>query len=90
MFSDYDLIPTLLTALEDASQSKADMAAETLMELVGQLYEEHVHGDENGSRRDPQWALPARGFLPGDFGAAIRPAQAAGSNRGVFALGKFR
>ena len=55
MFSDYDLIPTLLTALEDSSQSKADTAAETLMQLAVQLYEETAHPHENGAPRDMQW-----------------------------------
>jgi HEAT repeat protein len=55
MFSDYDLIPTLLTAMEDSSQSKADTAAETLMQLAVRLYDEAAHPDENSARRDTQW-----------------------------------
>ena len=55
MFSDYDLIPTLLTVLEDTSQSKADTAAETLMQLAVRLYDELAHPGENSARRDPQW-----------------------------------
>jgi hypothetical protein len=55
MFSDYDLISALLTVLEDSPQSKADTAAETLMQLAVQLYEEAAHPDENSARRDLQW-----------------------------------
>jgi hypothetical protein len=55
MFSDYDMLPTLLTALEDELQWKADLAAETLTKLVGQLYEQHARGEQTDSRSDPQW-----------------------------------
>ena len=55
MFGDYDLLPTLLTVVEDSSQSKADAAAKTLMQLAMQIYDEAAHGDESGARRDPQW-----------------------------------
>ncbi|MGA2798716.1 MAG: HEAT repeat domain-containing protein [Thermoguttaceae bacterium] len=55
MFGDYDLIPTLLTVLEDTSQSKSDTAAEALMQLAVQLYDEVAHPGENGARRDLQW-----------------------------------
>ena len=55
MFSDYDLIPTLLTILEDASQLKVSKGAETLMQLAMQLYDEVAHADKNNSTRDPQW-----------------------------------
>lgn len=55
MFHDYDLIPTLLTALEDASRTKADKAAETLSQLAVGLYDELAIPSENKTRRDPQW-----------------------------------
>jgi hypothetical protein len=55
MFSNFDLIPTLLTMLEDPSKAKADMAAETMMQLASQLYEELAHPDESGARNDLQW-----------------------------------
>jgi HEAT repeat protein len=55
MFSDYDLIPTLLTVLEDRWQWKVDRAAETMMQLATQLYDEISHPDESNPRRDLQW-----------------------------------
>ncbi len=55
LFSNFDLIPTLLTVLEDRLQPKADRAAETMMQLAAQLYDEIAHPGENGVRRDPQW-----------------------------------
>jgi HEAT repeat protein len=55
MFSNYDLIPTLLTALEDASPSKANPAAETLLQLAMQLYEEIAHPGANSALDDVQW-----------------------------------
>ncbi len=55
MFSDYDLIPTLLTMLEDTTRSKADTAAETLMQLAVQLNDEVAHFNEDAARRDLQW-----------------------------------
>jgi hypothetical protein len=55
MFSDYDLIPTLLTILEDASQLKVSKGAETLTQLAMQLYDEVAHSEKNNSTRDPQW-----------------------------------
>jgi HEAT repeat protein len=55
MFREYDLIPTLLTAMEDNSRAKADIAAETLLQLVMQLYDELAHPGEANTRRDPQW-----------------------------------
>jgi hypothetical protein len=55
MFSDYNLIPTLLAVLEDPSQSKADRAAETLMQLAMQLYGELAHPGEDSADRDLKW-----------------------------------
>jgi len=55
MFGNYDMFPTLLTAMEDSSQPKADMAAETLMQLAVQLYDELAHPDESRAQHDPQW-----------------------------------
>jgi HEAT repeat protein len=53
-FCEYDLIPTLLSVLEDRSKANADMAAETLLKLVGQLYEELSAPRDYTHRRDPQ------------------------------------
>ncbi|MGA2059823.1 MAG: HEAT repeat domain-containing protein [Thermoguttaceae bacterium] len=55
MFSNFDLIPTLLTVLEDPSKSKADRAAETMTQLASQLYDELAHPGESGARQDLQW-----------------------------------
>ena len=51
---EYDLIPTLLSALEDLDHVHADLLSETLSDLVGQLYEE-LEGRRNPlDRRDPK------------------------------------
>jgi hypothetical protein len=55
MFSNFDLIPTLLTALESPSQSKVEMASATLMKLIDQLCGELSRGEEGGGRSDLQW-----------------------------------
>ncbi|MGW8257679.1 MAG: hypothetical protein ACWGMZ_09360, partial [Thermoguttaceae bacterium] len=54
MFHDFNLIPTLLTALENAPRDKAELTIETLMQLSDLLYEELIHPNENSVRRDPQ------------------------------------
>jgi HEAT repeat protein len=54
MFGDFDLIPTLLIMLEDQSQEKAELAAQTMLQLATQLYEQLAHPDESSSR-DLQW-----------------------------------
>jgi len=53
-FHEYDLIATLLSALEDRTRPNADLAAATLLELVGQLYSELCDGGDHAQRRDPQ------------------------------------
>ncbi len=55
MFGDFNLIPTLLIILEDRHQSKADRAADSMMQLTSQLYDLLARGDESSPRRDPQW-----------------------------------
>ena len=55
MFSDFDLISTLLIMLEDPSQAKADRAAQTMVQLASQLYGQLAHPDETGARPDLQW-----------------------------------
>jgi hypothetical protein len=55
MFRDYDLIPTLLTVIEDPSKSKVEMAIDTLMQLIVQLEEDGVGPLENARQRDPHW-----------------------------------
>ncbi len=51
---EYDLIATLLNVLEDQTSDHADLAAATLWELVGLLYEEMAGTGEGSNRRDPQ------------------------------------
>ena len=53
-FREYDLIPTLLRALEDAMHPNASLAAKTLLELVEALYEELAGTRDPSDRRDPQ------------------------------------
>lgn len=54
LYREYDLIPVLLTVLEDRGNPIGDAAAETLTALIGQLYEELTKRREAASRRDPQ------------------------------------
>jgi len=54
MFRDYDLIPTLLNALDSSAQPNCDLAAQTTLELVQALCEEIVGGRDPSDRRDPQ------------------------------------
>jgi HEAT repeat protein len=51
---EYDLIPTLLSLLEDPRQQHADLAGKTLLEVSEQLYEELAAPRDYGSHRDPQ------------------------------------
>ncbi|HEX3656018.1 MAG TPA: HEAT repeat domain-containing protein [Pirellulales bacterium] len=53
-FQEYDLIPTLVTAAEDESNPHAQLAAETLLSLCEQLYEELASPRDYHLRRDPQ------------------------------------
>jgi HEAT repeat protein len=55
MFRDYDLIPTLLTAVEDTSPGKSGMAAEVLLELTVMLHDEMAKSPEPSDRGDPRW-----------------------------------
>ncbi|MBN2578090.1 MAG: HEAT repeat domain-containing protein [Pirellulales bacterium] len=55
MFRDYDLIPTLLAAMEDPSPKKSTMAAEVLLELTLLLYDELSRPRDPADRHDPQW-----------------------------------
>ena len=54
MFRDYDLVPTLLTVIDNPAQGTADLAAKTLLELVQTLCEEMAGGRDPADRRDPQ------------------------------------
>lgn len=51
---EYDLAPTLITALEDEANASADLAAETLLTLSHLLYEELAAPRDYRNRRDPQ------------------------------------
>jgi HEAT repeat protein len=51
---EYDLIPTLLTVLQDANSPHADLAAKTLLELLEELYDELAGTRDRSDRRDPQ------------------------------------
>jgi hypothetical protein len=53
-FHEYDLIPTLLTALDDPHAPNGETAVRTLIELVGLLYEELAGPRNAANRRDPQ------------------------------------
>jgi HEAT repeat protein len=53
-FRDYDLIPALLTVMEDETSPNSDMAATTLSELVESLYGELSASTETKKQRDPQ------------------------------------
>ncbi len=53
-FREYDLIPTLLTVLQDANSPHADLAADTLLGLLENLYDELAGTRDRSDRRDPQ------------------------------------
>ncbi len=53
-FSEYDLVPALITAAEDESHPNADLAAATLVELADLLYAELAGPRDYSNRRDPQ------------------------------------
>jgi HEAT repeat protein len=55
MFRDYNLIPSLLAAMEDSSKNKSVMAAEVLLELTVLLYDELLKPREPSDGGDPQW-----------------------------------
>jgi HEAT repeat protein len=54
LFRDYDLVPTLLSALEDRKRPNAELAARTVAELVELLYDELAGTRDPSDRRDPQ------------------------------------
>jgi len=54
MFRDYDLVPTLLAALDGSAEFNAELAAQTALELVEALCEELGGGRDPSDRRDPQ------------------------------------
>jgi len=53
-FREYDLIPALITAVEDQSSPNGELAGRTLVELVGLLYAELAGPRHDPSRRDPE------------------------------------
>jgi len=53
-FREYDLIPALITALEDPASPTRELAGKTLLELVNLLYGELAGPRPEGGRRDPQ------------------------------------
>jgi HEAT repeat protein len=54
-FREYDLIPTLVKAAENLSDSQSSLVAKTLLELCGLLYEELASPRDTQKRRDPQF-----------------------------------
>lgn len=54
MFREYDLLPTLLTALDSPGQVNVETAAKTALELVEALGEELSGGRDPSDRRDPE------------------------------------
>ena len=55
LFEDYDLIPTLLTVLEDTNKVKIETAAETLVHLISELHKHLREGPPEPGRRDYKW-----------------------------------
>jgi HEAT repeat protein len=53
-FREYDLVPALITALEDPTNPNTDLAGATLLELVELLYGELASPEERSRWRDPQ------------------------------------
>lgn len=53
-FREYDLIPTLITALEDQSNPNAAKAGETMLQLAEQLYAELASPRKNDGHLSPQ------------------------------------
>jgi len=54
VFGDYDLVPSLLTVMEEDTGEKGQAAAKAMLEMIGHLYEELAGSREHGRRRDPQ------------------------------------
>lgn len=54
MFREYDLIPTLIVALEDDANPNREAAAAALSDLADELYQDLAQSREDRRRRDPQ------------------------------------
>lgn len=54
IFREYDLIPTLIVALEDDANPNRDAAAAALSDLADELYQDLATTREDRRRRDPQ------------------------------------
>ena len=54
VFGNYDLVPTLLTVMEEDTGEKGQAAAKAMLEMIGHLYEELAGSREHDRRRDPQ------------------------------------
>jgi HEAT repeat protein len=67
-FRDYDLMSTLLTALDSPDQPHAEVAANTTLELVQALCEELAGGRDPSDRRDPQMV---RRFVLGSLESSV-------------------
>lgn len=52
--AEYDLIPTMITALEDPANPNAGLVAGSLRELVEHLYRDLSRPDSSDDRRDPR------------------------------------
>ncbi len=68
-FREYDLIPTLLTVLQDVNSPHADMAAEAMLSLLESLYDELAGTRDRSDRRDPQ---TIRRFVVGSLEPAVQ------------------
>ncbi len=67
---EYDLVPTLLTALEDDTNPRAKLAAETLLALADRLFEDLASSPSDYvDRRDPQMV---RQRFAGSLEASVR------------------
>lgn len=53
-FCEYDLIPTLINAMENEAHEHADLAAETLLALAELLYQDLKDAADYRARRDPE------------------------------------
>ena len=87
---EYDLVPVLLNTLGEPLSASGDLAAITLLGLTEQLYEELASPPADVDRRDPQ--LVRQHVVSGleEFGAALRPPQAARGDRGLSVVGQSR
>ncbi len=69
LFRDYDLVPTLLAALDGSTQPNCELAAQTALELVEALCEELAGGRDPSDRRDPQMI---RRYVLGSLEASVQ------------------